>query len=100
MSPRVIDRKRGLRVFMMNAEWTRAAAIRRQQHRHERQPERPREPALRYGAARFRARAARCGRRLRIEGTLKPAGVVPCDNPVLLTVSGNDRWFAAGISKR
>lgn len=36
----------------------------------------------------------------RIDGMLAPAGIVPCDNPVLLIVNAGDRWFAAGIPKR
>lgn len=33
----------------------------------------------------------------RIEDTLSPAPSVPCNNPVLLIVSGGGNWFAAGI---
>ena len=33
----------------------------------------------------------------RIDGTLTPAPPANCATPVLLIVSANDRWFAAGI---
>ena len=36
----------------------------------------------------------------RIGGFLNPIPPSPCNSPVLLIVSGNGRWFAAGIPKR
>jgi hypothetical protein len=36
----------------------------------------------------------------RIEDQLSPAPPVPCNAPVLLIVSGANRWFAAGIPKQ
>lgn len=33
----------------------------------------------------------------RIQGFLNPFPPAPCNNPVLLIVSGSGRWFAAGI---
>jgi len=36
----------------------------------------------------------------RIEDILTPTPPSPCDSPVLLIVSSNGRWFAAGIPKR
>lgn len=35
----------------------------------------------------------------RIQGFLNPFPPSPCNNPVLLIVSGNGRWFAAGIPR-
>jgi hypothetical protein len=35
----------------------------------------------------------------RIDGVLAPVPPTPCANPVLLIVSGNNNWFAAGIPK-
>ncbi|HSQ05604.1 MAG TPA: hypothetical protein VLN59_16305 [Burkholderiales bacterium] len=36
----------------------------------------------------------------RIDENLTPAVTAPCDKPVLLIVSSNGRWFAAGIPKQ
>jgi hypothetical protein len=36
----------------------------------------------------------------RIDEQLTPPPPNPCESPVLLIVSANDRWFAAGIPKR
>jgi hypothetical protein len=36
----------------------------------------------------------------RIQGFLNPFPPSPCNNPVLLIVSGNGRWFAAGIPRQ
>lgn len=36
----------------------------------------------------------------RIQGFLNPFPPSPCNSPVLLIVSGNGRWFAAGIPRQ
>jgi len=79
------------------------APRRRQQHRHQRWPERPRHPVLRPGRDRHLHTTTVAGVPLaangdfRIDDTLTPTPPNPCTTPVLLITNPAPSWFAAGI---